>query len=396
MDVYSKEEFNKNFNISYVDDSLPKPGLALAIRHCVCSIFLYFGIYLLLMNNPFFGPRFRDEMQACFQLFILLYVLTAPFIYIVFRPKSLYTSHSINIFNYLKRIVKSIFCKNSLLKMNFKDFFETLTPSYHEKQAIMLYFIKVFFGTLMVESFLININYFSVNSGNIKSIFDGLFLSYNSFKLTMYARGGELYQYFISLLYTLDVMVFIVGYLSELACLHNKIRSVETSAPGIIFCLACYPPFNETTGSFVGWSQENLTATPDGAIGVFIWVLRIIGALFLCIYVMASFALGTKASNLTNRGTVSRFPYNIVRHPAYISKNTFWLCTTIPVIIINLGNYHTLFDAAKYVTFVLLSFIIWAGIYYIRAITEERHLMKDPEYRAYTEKVKYRFIPGVF
>jgi len=35
-------------------------------------------------------------------------------------------------------------------------------------------------------------------------------------------------------------------------------------------------------------------------------------------------------------------------------------------------------------------------IYTVRALTEERHLMKDPEYRAYCKKVKYRFIPGVF
>jgi protein-S-isoprenylcysteine O-methyltransferase Ste14 len=34
-------------------------------------------------------------------------------------------------------------------------------------------------------------------------------------------------------------------------------------------------------------------------------------------------------------------------------------------------------------------------IYYMRARTEEKHLRKDPEYRAYMKKVPWRFIPGV-
>jgi protein-S-isoprenylcysteine O-methyltransferase Ste14 len=38
----------------------------------------------------------------------------------------------------------------------------------------------------------------------------------------------------------------------------------------------------------------------------------------------------------------------------------------------------------------------WSFIYFLRAITEERHLSNDPEYVAYAQKVRYRFIPGVF
>ncbi len=39
--------------------------------------------------------------------------------------------------------------------------------------------------------------------------------------------------------------------------------------------------------------------------------------------------------------------------------------------------------------------LIMSGIYYARAITEERHLSRDPEYQLYMKKVPYRFIPGV-
>jgi protein-S-isoprenylcysteine O-methyltransferase Ste14 len=44
----------------------------------------------------------------------------------------------------------------------------------------------------------------------------------------------------------------------------------------------------------------------------------------------------------------------------------------------------------------LCGFVAWATIYFLRAITEERFLGKDPEYVAYCQRVKYRFIPGVY
>ena len=393
MENLSKEEFNKRLNISYVDESLPKPDKALALKHWLCSLFLYFGIYVILLYNPFLNRMFNEGMQTIAQIFIFLYATVAPIIYIVVRPKSLYASHSIEIYNYLSGVVKNIFCKDSLIKADYKRIIEALTPKYREKQAIMLIFIKTFFGTLMVDSFCRNIGYFIANSENISNIF--LVLT-TSFKEGLLSNNADIYNYFISLLFTLDIMIFIFGYLTELSVFRNKIRTVETSAAGIIFCLACYPPFNEATGAIVGWNQQDNVYTPDGPIGMVLWGLRIIGLSFLCIYVTASWALGTKASNMTNRGTVSCFPYNIVRHPAYISKNTFWLCTTIPVIILNINNYKTWYDALIYVITVLTSFTIWAGIYYFRAITEERHMMMDPDYREYAKKVKYRFIPYIW
>ena len=35
-------------------------------------------------------------------------------------------------------------------------------------------------------------------------------------------------------------------------------------------------------------------------------------------------------------------------------------------------------------------------IYGLRAITEERHLMREPHYRDYCKKVPWRFIPGLW
>ena len=43
----------------------------------------------------------------------------------------------------------------------------------------------------------------------------------------------------------------------------------------------------------------------------------------------------------------------------------------------------------------VVGMVVMSTIYYWRAITEERHLMRDEEYRRYMKKVPYRFIPGV-
>ena len=39
---------------------------------------------------------------------------------------------------------------------------------------------------------------------------------------------------------------------------------------------------------------------------------------------------------------------------------------------------------------------VWSIIYYLRAITEELHLMANPEYIQYCKKTKYMFIPFVW
>jgi len=199
------------------------------------------------------------------------------------------------------------------------------------------------------------------------------------------------------LLYTVDVAFFAVGYLTECAFLNNKIRTVDTNIFGVLICLICYPPFNNITTTFLGWNQNNYAMIHDKNLLILSWAFRIIALCFLVIYASASVALGTRASNLTNRGTVSRFPYNIVRHPAYISKNMFWLLTTIPLLIVNLDFIQDNFvNYLKTLLLVICSVVFWALIYYARAITEERHLMQDPEYQEYAQKVKWRFIPHVF
>jgi protein-S-isoprenylcysteine O-methyltransferase Ste14 len=43
-----------------------------------------------------------------------------------------------------------------------------------------------------------------------------------------------------------------------------------------------------------------------------------------------------------------------------------------------------------------MSLLTWSFIYYLRAITEEKHLSLDPNYIKYKQEVKYKFIPKIF
>ena len=126
------------------------------------------------------------------------------------------------------------------------------------------------------------------------------------------------------------------------------------------------------------------------------WILRAIAVFFLLLLTTSSFSLFTKASNLTNRGIVDWGPYRIIRHPGYVAKNMFWLTTLIPVFIPNTSSPDFTWTAYLVSSAVIIwGFLGWGTIYFLRAITEERFLMKDPDYVAYCKKVRYRFIPGV-
>ena len=99
------------------------------------------------------------------------------------------------------------------------------------------------------------------------------------------------------------------------------------------------------------------------------------------LYAASTAVFGLRFSNLTHRGILTRGPYAWIRHPAYLGKNLAWWAE-------NLANFASPIQA-----FYLLA---CNAIYVLRALTEERHLRLDPDYRAYCEKVRWRFIPGVW
>ena len=101
---------------------------------------------------------------------------------------------------------------------------------------------------------------------------------------------------------------------------------------------------------------------------------------FFVIYASATVAFGFKFSNLTNRGIISRGPYRVVRHPAYLTKCSAWWLEHLPTMTLTKAFF--------------LSCL--CGVYALRAWTEERHLSKDPEYVAYKAKTPWVLFPGIY
>ena len=93
------------------------------------------------------------------------------------------------------------------------------------------------------------------------------------------------------------------------------------------------------------------------------------------VYAWATVAFGFRFSNLTHRGILTHGPYAWSKHPAYVSKNLFWWLSVLPFLAVS-GNPA---DMARNTA--LLAGV--TGIYYWRALTEERHLSSDPAYRDY-------------
>jgi len=196
------------------------------------------------------------------------------------------------------------------------------------------------------------------------------------------------YEMMMSLIVLIDLTFFTVAYGVEHPKLNNEIRSVEPTFLGWASALACYPPFQLATVAALGWFPLEY---PDYDAYGLQWPAGIIMLGLMAIYTWASVSLGLKASNLTNRGTVGRGPYRVIRHPAYICKNLFWWVAAVPVVLrfAQAGEWGT-------VCLAILSLAAWTGIYTVRALTEERHLKADPDYRAYCERVKWRYVPGVW
>jgi len=93
------------------------------------------------------------------------------------------------------------------------------------------------------------------------------------------------------------------------------------------------------------------------------------------IYAWATVAFGLRFSNLTHRGILTHGPYAFTKHPAYLSKNSYWWLATMPFLVTTGSTADMIRNTA------ILALV--SGIYYWRAKTEEKHLMADPAYAEY-------------
>lgn len=185
------------------------------------------------------------------------------------------------------------------------------------------------------------------------------------------------FRFMYDLSFAMDLMFGTVGYLCTLRILDSHVRSAEPTTLGWLVALICYQPF---------WSLiSSQYIRYEGSMFWDNWlismpVLRIVWgsvivALLLC-YACATMSFGLRFSNLTNRGIITSGPYRLTKHPAYIAKNLSYWMVSVPFIE-PLGWRAALMHCAALIAVNLL--------YFVRAKTEEKHLMNDPDYRAYAE-----------
>lgn len=180
------------------------------------------------------------------------------------------------------------------------------------------------------------------------------------------------------LLFLVDVQIAMVGYLLTLKPLDAQIRTANPWLGGWLAALICYPPFilmgdggplsyHQNTADWAYWMQGH---------DVLLWAWAALLVFLTGVYAWATVAFGIRFSNLTYRGVLTNGPYRFTRHPAYLSKNLFWWCSTLPF----LATTGSLTDVVRNTT--ILAFV--SAVYYWRARTEEKHLLaEDAKYRAY-------------
>jgi protein-S-isoprenylcysteine O-methyltransferase Ste14 len=175
------------------------------------------------------------------------------------------------------------------------------------------------------------------------------------------------------LLFMIDVLIAAIGYVLTLRILDNHVRSVEPTVFGWLVCAACYAPLNTATGSYLSYDAgTDWTTAFDAWPAVKIaWGLAIL--LCFTVYAWATVSFGLRFSNLTHRGIITNGPYRWTKHPAYIAKNISWWLVSVPFL-----TAATPGEALRH-SLILLGF---SAVYVMRAITEERHLARDPDYVA--------------
>lgn len=346
-------------------ERLTRASASIAVVALFSCVFALAPYNERLLDRPFGSPplsftggQFLIASAFVYSCILVLYHLIVP---------DLGVTKSVRFFGVLWRFVRSP-AKTVRNGMDASD-----------RIAVLSTLLKGFFAPLMVMSLM----GFCMTAGtHLVSLFNdtgaGLFVLFN--------QHG--FWILMQTILFIDVLIFTVGYLIETPRLANEIRSVDPTIVGWAAALFCYPPFNTLTSKLLGSQVSDFPQFDDPSVHIALNALMLI--LMAC-YASASVALGFKASNLTHRGVVARFPYSVVRHPAYVCKNLAWWISAIP--LVSLSFQEGLFEGASS----LASVAGWTMLYIFRALTEEDHLRSvDGEYAAYAEKVRYRFIPGIY
>ena len=231
-------------------------------------------------------------------------------------------------------------------------------------QLFLGWLVKLFFLPLMVVYLSVNINKFN----DINTSWEFITQDFT-----------HIYDHLWILLFTIDLAFVTIGYVLTLRLFDSHIRSTEPTALGWLSAIICYQPFFGTLSAlYLAYNLDNYTwgnwlQGQGNDIGYMIWGSIIL--VLLLIYALSSVMFGIRFSNLTHRGIITNGPFRYSKHPAYLSKNLSWWMISIPFISQS-GHFTEVIRACSML-------ILMNLVYYVRAKTEERHLMQDPVYQEY-------------
>ena len=180
----------------------------------------------------------------------------------------------------------------------------------------------------------------------------------------------------IQVMFLFDITYALIGYVFTSRLLDAHIRSSNPYASAWVYALVCYAPFLVMgTGGPLdyrgGMTWTEWFAGSEALLAAWGAALVLLAAL----YAWATVIFGLRFSNLTHRGILTNGPFRFFRHPAYLSKNVFWWMVFLP--FLSTGGPA---EAARNCLLLMAVNLI----YYMRARSEEWHLMADPDYRAYS------------
>ena len=354
------------------------------LKHYLSSVLVYGVILLILFVSPLFNQNIENPWLSYFSVLFVYYILYVIFAYPIFkkfRPQSILDSRNVVIIDYFKRqFAKGRNIEQKLFEMNLNE---------NEKQAFIILFIKTFFGvyslSLLCNKFLPQMSY---NFDFLGEMFSQSiqYMQTNGILNGILQYLDDTADMWLSFMFTITAFVFAFSYLTEADFLKNRIKYADTTPLGILSCAMCFYPFTLISERLFPVNMQELVPIDGLYLRLTVYILAI---LVNFVSMFAILRLGTKAGNLTNRGIVTGFPYNIIRHPDYAMQICYIILTFVPLYASDTLNI--LGDII-----LTIGMLLWIGVYILRAITEERNLIKDDEYKAYCQKVKYRFIPKVY
>lgn len=255
-----------------------------------------------------------------------------------------------------------------------------------DKKTALGLLVRVFFAPLMTVFFVEN---FANLISNFNYLFESLPTLISDGEYTHKQFNNDLSNIGKTLFFTVDVGLGWCGYVLTSRWVDNETKSTDTSLLGWVVCVICYPPLKVAGHFFIFQSENSILSIDNQWLATFFIVLMLVS---FTIYVWSTIVFGVRFSNLTNRGIIRTGPFSIIRHPAYASKNFAWWLLVFPTIVYLFTTGKMTLPIAIASTLGLCINTYW---YYLRAMTEEKHLLEDPVYQQYCKKVTHRFIPRV-